>query len=315
MSVSMWIWRIIFPCGGLIVALGVLAWAAGPSIDGQGGRADAGGVVSAAKARENAPARVVADGRVVSRPGAEVTVGTALGGLVVEVRAREKAWVRKGEFLVRLRSADQDAAVAEAEGRLAEADAELGFQKREVTRRAKAAIDTRQFSAEVEAGRRDFEIATARRKTAAAVLDQARSAQAQTRIEAPIDGVILACLIQPGETAEPGARLVTVCDLTRTRVEAEVDEFDAQRVALGSDVLITAEGHGTTVWRGTVEEIPDSVSNRSIRPDDPGRPTDTGVLLVKIAPASPIPLKLGQQVSVEIMPHPADLPDGGAEAK
>ena len=39
---------------------------------------------------------------------------------------------------------------------------------------------------------------------------------------------------------------------------------------------------------------------RRIRPEDPGRPTDSRVMLVKIAMAEPTPLKLGQRVEVEI---------------
>lgn len=308
MSFSMWAWRVVVPGGGLLACL-VVFWASVPAgVDPRGRVRDDAPTPAPAGA---APAgRVVADGRVVSRPGAEVTVGTEAGGLVVELAVREKARVRKGDLLVRFRSADREAAVAEAEAAVAEADAELAFQKREVTRRAKAPIDSQRFAAEADSGRRDYEIAAARRKAAAAALDRDRSALAQARVTAPIDGVVLACLVQPGEIAPAGARLVTVCDLSRTRVEAEVDEFDAQRVALGADVTITAEGHPGASWRGTVEEIPDVVSGRTIRPADPGRPTDTGVLLVKIAPAGPIPLKLGQQVGVEIAPPPVAAPEG-----
>ncbi len=42
------------------------------------------------------------------------------------------------------------------------------------------------------------------------------------------------------------------------------------------------------------------LSRRALRPLDPGRPSDTRVLLVKIAFAEKTPLKLGQRVEVEI---------------
>ena len=123
---------------------------------------------------------------------------------------------------------------------------------------------------------------------------------AKTRITAPIDGVVTARHVQPGEIAEPGTAVVTIADLNRLRIEAEVDEFDTARVALGSPVTITAEGYGPTKWRGTVEEIPDSVVSRRTRPADPGRPIDARVLPVKIALTEPTPLKLGQRIDVEI---------------
>ena len=53
-------------------------------------------------------------------------------------------------------------------------------------------------------------------------------------------------------------------------------------------------------WCAPPEEIPDAVSARQLRPQDPGRPSDTRVLLVKVAAREPLPLKLGQRAEVEI---------------
>jgi len=39
---------------------------------------------------------------------------------------------------------------------------------------------------------------------------------------------------------------------------------------------------------------------RRLRPQDPGRPTDTRVLAVKVALAEPTPLKLGTTVELRI---------------
>ena len=60
-----------------------------------------------------------------------------------------------------------------------------------------------------------------------------------------------------------------------------------------------AEGESAT-WTGTVEEIPDSVTGRKTKPQDPARPSDTRVLLVKVALASHDGLQLGRRVDVEI---------------
>jgi HlyD family secretion protein len=108
--------------------------------------------------------------------------------------------------------------------------------------------------------------------------------------------------VQPGEIVEANTRLVTVADLHRTRIEAEVDEYDAGKIALGAPVTVSAEGYGSKTWRGTVEEIPDGVVARRLKPEDPGKPTDTRVLMVKIALNEPTPLKLSQRVQVAITP-------------
>ena len=57
-------------------------------------------------------------------------------------------------------------------------------------------------------------------------------------------------------------------------------------------------GLARATWRGTVEEIPDAVTTRRIKPQDTSKPIDTRVLLVKVAMAEPTPLKLAQRVEI-----------------
>lgn len=299
MSSSMWFWRVVLPGVGLLASLAVLV----PTFRAADPRDRAAASPSPGAAAPAAP-RVVAEGRVVTRPGAESSVGAEAGGVVAEVPAREGARVRKGDLLVRLLSDRQEVAVAEAEARLAEADADLVFQKLEYPRHARAAADAKPRTTEQNAARRDLAVAEARHRAAAAALAQCRLSLARTRLSAPIDGVVTACLARPGEAVAPAALLVTVSDLSKTRIEAEVDEFDAPRVTVGAAVTVTAEGLGAASWRGTVEEVPDRVGGRSILPEDPGRPTDTRVLLVKIRFDGPHPLKLGRRVEVEILTPP-----------
>jgi RND family efflux transporter MFP subunit len=248
---------------------------------------------------------VAAEGRVVAYPGAEVVVGTEVAGLIVRLTAKEKATVRAGDLIAELNSAGLRASRAEADARVAEAEADIRFFDREV-RRDQALLARRATAPQsLDANLRGLDLARARRDAAVAGRDRFDALIVKTRITAPIDGVVMARHVQPGEIAQPGTAVVTIVDLNRLRIEAEVDEFDTALVALGAPVVITAEGYGSTKWRGTVEEIPDSVVGRRTRPADPGRPIDARVLPVKIALAEPTPLKLGQRIDVEIAsPNP-----------
>jgi hypothetical protein len=87
--------------------------------------------------------------------------------------------------------------------------------------------------------------------------------------------------------------------VNRVRIEADVDAYDSGRVALGAEVRITAEGFERAFWLVNVEEIPDSVVLRRIRPEDPGRPIDARVVPIKIALAESTPLKLRRRVEIE----------------
>ncbi len=142
--------------------------------------------------------------------------------------------------------------------------------------------------------------AEARRDAARAAVDRLEAEAARYRILAPIDGIVIARHADPGEIVAPAAPLLTIADLSRLLVEAEVDEFDIPHVAADAPATVSAEGYPGPGWRGRVQEIADAVMPRQTRPEDPGRPADTRVLLVRIAFLEKTPLKLGQRVEVEI---------------
>jgi HlyD family secretion protein len=247
------------------------------------------------------PDSVIAEGRLVTYPGAEVVIAAELAGKIIGLPVREKSVVRKGDSIAELNSDELRAGRDEASARIEEAEAEIRFFDREVSR-TKGLISRRAASdVELDTNQRGLDTARARRQAAIASQRRHESLIAKTRITAPIDGVIIARFVQPGETVDVGTHLVTIADLKRVRIEAEVDEFDIGGISLGADVRVSAEGFPGLTWRGRVEEIPDTVVGRHLRPEDTARPVDTRVLLVKIALLESTPLKLGQRIEVEII--------------
>jgi HlyD family secretion protein len=255
-----------------------------------------------AGARERLPRRghVIADGRLVAYPGAEVVVATELAGRIIQLPVQEMSVVHRGDLLVELQSDDLQESRDEALARIAEADADIRFFVQEIKRTHQLLARSAASMVELEGHERSLETARARRRAAIAQKRRFEVLIAKTRITAPIDGVITARFAHPGETVDAAARLVIVADLKRVRVEAEVDEFDVGGMALGALVKVSAEGFPQSAWRGKIEEIPHVVVGRRLRPEDPARPADTRVLLVKIALLEPTPLKLGQRIEVEI---------------
>lgn len=243
--------------------------------------------------------RIRAEGRLAPYPGAQAGVGCELGGTVARVLVVEQARVKKGDVLAELASDEQAAAVAEARARLLEARAEVTFQEGEQGRYEQLCATRAAARSELDRTRRDLDVARARAALQEATLRRLEAVLAKTRILAPLDGVVTARSVEPGDTIVAGQRLFDVADLARLRVEAEVDEFDAARIAVGALVRVEAEGFGAR-FQGRVEEVPESVVARRLRPTDPGRPTDTRVLLVKVALESSRGLKLGQRVDVAI---------------
>ena len=244
-------------------------------------------------------ARVVAEGRLVAYPGAEVTVGTDVAGTIDRLTVEEKDVVRKGDVLAVIRADDTRAALAESRAKVGEAEADMRLFELEVERAKNLWQQDVGSKQAWEKALRDLDSARARRASARAEVNRLEAVVAKTVITAPIDGVVITRWSHAGETVAAGDRLITVADLQKTRVEAEVDEFDAARMRLGAKTVVKAEGFDDS-WIGTIEEIPDTVVNRRLKPQDPSKPIDTRVLLVKIAFDEPTPLKLGQRVEVQI---------------
>ena len=285
--------RILFPGIGVVLLIVAVTQVSAmrkvedrrPRLSGQAGRLSS--------------TTLTAEGRLVAYPGSEVTVGSDAEGTVQQLKVREKDVVRKGDVIAIIKADDTRAALAEARARVGESDADIRLFDLERTR-ARHLFDTEVGSKQAwEKADRDIDAARARRASANAEVERLEAVVKKTVITAPIDGTVVTRFVDSGERISSGDPVVTIANLSRTRVEAEVDEFDVARVKLGAQVTIKAEGFDLS-WRGTVEEIPDAVVSRRLNPQDPSKPIDTRVLLVKVALAEPSPLKLGQRVEIVI---------------
>ena len=287
--------RIVLPLAGLAAVLALVLLTRGPALAEES-------AAPAAQPSGSRVARVVAEGRLVSYPGAEVVVSAEVPGTLVSLPVEEKQRVKRGQLLAELRADDLRAELAEARAQLAAAEAEIRLATSESERAERLLEKQVDTASRRDRATRDLDVAGAHRDAARAAIARLEAEIAKRRIVAPIDGVVLQRPVDPGETLEARTPILTLADLSRVRIEAEVDEFDSGRVELGAPVAITAEGYDGERWQGRVEEIPDAVSGRRLKPQDPGKPSDTRVLLVKVKLDSATPLKLGQRVLVEIGP-------------
>ncbi len=245
---------------------------------------------------------VAAEGRVVAYPGAEVVVGAERTGRLVRMLVEEGQTVTKGALIAELESDELRASLNESRARVAESQAEIRLAEANLKRRRDLAEQKILAPHDLDQANRDLEIGLARLDTARATVARYEAQLDKTRVLAPITGVVILRHADAGETIESGDALVTLADLDRLRIEAEADEADASALAPGTSVAITAEGYPGRSWAGRVEEVPDSVTLRRLKPQDPGRPTDTRILAVKVAFAEPNPLKLGTTVELRIAP-------------
>jgi len=243
---------------------------------------------------------VFAEGRLVAPAGSDITLAAETGGRISHMLAAEFSEVKAGDVLIQLDSRRQSAALAEARARLGEIKVELAFFLKQQARAAE--LQKRGTLAVVELDKANFDAdaAKARLATLSATVARLQRDVDETRIVTPISGIVTVVHQDIGEVVASGDPLLTIVDLSQLEVEVEVGEFDIARVQRGATATVAAEGFEGKTWRGEVAEIPGWVTNRRLKPLDPGRPSDTRVLPVKVSLPDDHPLKLGQRVEVEI---------------
>lgn len=260
-----------------------------------------GKVISVASAKPVPHAGpIVAEGRVASYPGGEVTLAAEFPGKLAVIHVKERDRVSEGQVLAELDIIEDKAALDEAWARVREADSELKYLQKE-QQRSKSLLGGHVI-AEAEHARAVQAVQTAERRKVSLLASAARVTKhiEKARLVAPRSGVVTSRRADAGEMVEAGEPLLTITNLDQLRIEAEVGEFDTAQVRLGAAATIKAEGYGARSWSAKVEEIPDTVVSRQLKPLDPSSPVDTRVLLVKLAPTEKLPFKLGQRVEVTI---------------
>jgi len=238
---------------------------------GASGRGGASGAGAGAGATS-----VTANGYVVARTRASVSA--KLAGRLAELKVSEGSFVRQGEVIARLESADYQAQVAQAEAALATSRAEAveaTSRRDQLRREARRVADIRRESPtlvseqEVEAAQSVADQADARVQAlasrVAAAEAQFRYAQVNleyTVIRAPFTGTVLRKEAEVGEVVAPSVgggltrgAVVTMADLASLEVEVDVNEAYIGRVGHNQAARITLDAYPDTTFRGRVRQV------------------------------------------------------------
>jgi multidrug efflux pump subunit AcrA (membrane-fusion protein) len=252
------------------------------------------------------------------RTRTQMVIASKVQGYVREVRAREGDHVEHGRVLVTVDERELAARADRARAALAEAEMSLD-EVRRTLEEAEAALRSAAADhayAEATASRyrrlwqgelvsaQDYEAVEAKRKSAAAAVEQAEArihsvrarekqmsyridagaaelraaeiALGETRITAPATGVVVDRRVEPGDLAMPGQPLLVLDDPRAYRLEAEMGESVVGRVRPGQRVPVVIDSLGRTLEGRVVEIVPAAdPSSRTVTvkldlPADPG---------------------------------------------
>lgn len=209
-----------------------------------------------------------ATGKVTFDEGRVSRVGTPVSGRVTELRVQPGDRVRRGQPLLVIASPDAESALADYVA--ARADAALSERNLERARRLFA--DQAVPKKEVQQAEGEATKAHAARTRALARLevlgispDDPGARPSRYLLRAPIDGVVVERPATPGMEvrADSGTPLVTVADLSRLWVLADVYERDVARVTAGGRAEVRVAAWPGRVFEGKVTYVGDMVDPQS----------------------------------------------------
>jgi HlyD family secretion protein len=224
--------------------------------------------------RGNLSVKVTATGTL--QPTNKVDVGSELSGTVARVLVDINDRVKKGQVLAELDTSklrDQvdrsRAALGMAEANLRQAQATLleaqaNLKRLQEVRRlsgGKVPSESELASAEAALARAEAAVASGRASVqdAKAALSADETNLRKASIRSPIDGVVLARNVDPGNAVAASLQAVTLFtlaeDLTRMKLEVNVDEADVGLVRDGQQATFTVSAYPTRDYPARITRV------------------------------------------------------------
>ncbi len=268
---SKWLW--------ITLGVLVLAGAAAATLAGKKGKVQSV-TLSPARVKEITQ-RVKAPGAI--EPRTTVKISADLSGRVTRLAVEEGDVVKRGDLLLEIDNTRFVSSVRQTQAQLASSRARLersadalriesqAYERRKALFAQKLLSTQEMDQAENSYMNARTEQANAREETTRleAALTGERDLLAKTTYRAPIDGRIVGLNIEAGEIVvvgtmnNPGTQILSVSDLSRMQVVADVDETDVIDVQVGQKATITVDALPDTTFEGTVTTVGNSASQTS----------------------------------------------------
>jgi HlyD family secretion protein len=209
-------------------------------------------------------------------PTTQVTVGSQLSGLVTQVVVDVNDRVRAGQPLALIdpeqiedqirggqaQLAANEAQVAQARATVAESRAQLA-RLQDVYRLSNGRVPSK---TELQTGQADAQraiaalaVAEANVTAARATLSQSQTQRARAIIRSPVDGVVLARQVDPGQTVAASFNTPTLFviaeDLSKMKLEVAIDEADVGSVRTGQKASFTVDAFPGRTFPATISRV------------------------------------------------------------
>jgi membrane fusion protein, multidrug efflux system len=185
----------------------------------------------------------------VAKGRQSVTLTAATSQLVQRVRFSDGQAVARGAVLIELKNTEQDAGLAQAQAKLAQAKQEYD---RWLT------LSQKGFAAQTSVDQYRAAYLSAEADVAAA-----KARQADRTIRAPFSGVVGLSDVAPGALVNPGSPIVTLDDISAIRVDFPVPERYLAQLHEGQVITAQVDAYPGEPFKGRIAKLDTRVDERT----------------------------------------------------
>jgi HlyD family secretion protein len=188
-----------------------------------------------------------------------VQVGSQVSGIIAKLHADFNSKVKKGDLLAELDEVPFKEKIAQTQAALDKAKVDL--RNAEISLRRQTALKQQGLApqADFDLAQATFDGARASVAQAQATLNQALTDLRNSKIVAPIDGVVVSRQYDVGQTVAASFQAPTLFtiaqDLTKMQVSADVSESDIGQIQIGQSVRFNVDAYPDREFRGKVAQI------------------------------------------------------------
>lgn len=232
------------------------------------------------------------DGRVSAQI---VRIAPEVSGTVAEVSVADDQYVNRGEVLYRIDNASFTLELAQAEARLAAAEASLR-QKTEEARRRRG-MESLVPAEDIQRANQAVAIAQAELRGARVAVDRAKLDLARTELRAPTDGYVTRLRLNKGDYAVAGQPNLALIDAHSFWITGYFEETKLHGIQPGAAARIRLMGFDP-VLPGRVASIGRGITDSNQQADAQGLPSvEPSFSWVRLAQRIPV------RVEFEHVPH------------
>lgn len=203
---------------------------------------------------------VTATGKI--EPIRTVELRSKASGEIIKMLVEEGDFVKKGQVICELEQTTASNDYEQAKADLEVAKVNLEIADKELQRQQGLYAQKLISDQELESSRLKYEQAKSQSVKAEANLSSAKERLDDTVIRSPMDGVMIKRYVEEGQViasgisnVSGGTLIAVVGELNSVYIQADVDETDIGKVALGQPVKVIADAYSEKEFYGTVLRI------------------------------------------------------------